>query len=196
MKILALADIEDESLWSFYDESKTEGVDLIVSCGDLAPEYLEFLVTIANIPVIYVRGNHDTKYDRKPPTGCQCIEDQVYTFKGVRFLGLGGSMRYHGGKDMYTEKEMAKRIRKRRLELFWKKGFDVLLTHAPAAGWGDMEDLPHQGFECFNPLLEKWKPKYMLHGHVHKDYGHFQREQVHNSGTKIINCWKQYLLEI
>ena len=32
--------------------------------------------------------------------------------------------------------------------------FDILLTHAPCRGYGDMEDLPHRGFECFNDLLK------------------------------------------
>ena len=196
MKILAVADVEDESLWTFYDKSKTEGIDLIVSCGDLAPEYLDFLVSMVNVPLLYIRGNHDGKYDKKPPLGCQSIEDRVYEYMGVRFLGLGGSMRYHDGPDMYTEKEMRWRIFKRTPEIYMNRGFDVLLTHAPAAGWGDLDDVPHKGFSCFNSLLEKWKPRYMLHGHVHKDYGHFTREREHPSGTKIVNCWKQCILDI
>ena len=111
MKLLLLADIEDRGLWDYWEPEKTAGYDLIVSCGDLSPDYLEFLTTVANIPLLYVRSNHDSLYDDHPPLGCIDIDDTVYNFHGLRFLGLGGSMRYHDGKDMYTERQMHKRIR-------------------------------------------------------------------------------------
>lgn len=196
MKILVVADVESRSLWDFYDKSKTEGVDLIISCGDLAPEYLEFLVTMVNCPLLYVRGNHDRQYDYKPPHGCIDIDDKIYDYKGLRIMGLGGSMRYKPGSDMYTEAEMAARIQRMRREIMIKNGFDILVTHAPAKGYGDLPDIPHRGFECFNELLLKNQPKYMLHGHVHKDYGHFVREREHASGTRIINAYDQLMLDV
>ena len=88
---------------------------------------------------------------------------------------------------MYSEPQMKRRIMKLSANLMLTGGFDILVTHAPAGGWGDMEDLPHQGFKCFNGLLEKYRPAYMLHGHVHQAYGHFKREMTHSSGTRIIN---------
>ncbi len=196
MRVLVIADHEESSLWDYYRASKTEGIDLILSAGDLDPEYLEFLVTMANRPLLYVRGNHDDKYEIKEPLGCDCIEDEIYDFCGLRILGLGGSYRYGSRKNMYTEREMKKRIAKLRLKLKMTGGFDVLLTHAPAYGYGDLEDLPHRGFECFNELLEKYHPAYMIHGHVHKEYGPFQRTQIHPSGTTIINAYGSYMIDI
>lgn len=197
MKILALADVEDKALWDFYDKKMTEGVDLIISCGDLHPDYLQYIVTMTNVPLLYVRGNHDRKYDSKPPLGCIDIDDKIYDFKGLRIMGLGGSIRYHDGKDMYTEAEMLSRIRKMKRNIALHNGFDILVTHAPAEGYGDLDDLPHHGFGCFNYLMNRYKPKYMLHGHVHKEYGHeFIRERTHESGTKIINCYDKYYLEV
>ncbi len=196
MRILVVADHEDPGLWDYYSPKKTEGVDLILSCGDLRSEYLEFLTTVVNVPLLYVRGNHDGRYDVKPPEGCIDIDDQVYNFHGLRILGLGGSYRYHGGPDMYTEKEMQKRIRKLKGTLLFTGGFDILLTHAPAEGYGDLDDLPHAGFDCFNDLMEQYHPKYMLHGHVHQEYGDFQRERIHSSGTQIINGYSRYILDV
>ena len=98
MRILAIADEESPYLWDYFEKSKLEGIDLIISCGDLAPEYLSFLATFTSAPVLYVHGNHDTKYDEHPPSGCISIEDQIYVYQGVRILGLGGSMRYRPGK--------------------------------------------------------------------------------------------------
>ncbi len=198
MKILAVADDECKALWDYYDPSRTKGVDLIISCGDLNPDYLQFLESMTNVPLLYVRGNHDGVYDTRPPYGCIDIDDKIYDFHGLRILGLGGSMRYNEGKDMYSESEMKRRIRKLNMTISVRNGFDMLVTHAPAKGYGDMDDLPHRGFECFNELLEKWKPKYMLHGHVHKTYSsqEFQRIRKHPSGTEIINTYDSYTFEI
>lgn len=197
MKILVIADEINKGLYDYYDPERTKGVDLIISCGDLDYRYLEYLETMTNVPLLYVRGNHDRNYSTNPPLGCTDIDDRIYDFHGLRILGLGGSMRYHDGTDMYTEEEMKKRISKLRPAITLRNGFDILVTHAPAKGYGDLEDLPHRGFECFNTLLNQWKPKYMLHGHVHKSYGStFQREREHPSGCRILNCYDTYYLEI
>ena len=110
MKILAIGDVESKYLWDYFERSKLEGVDLIISTGDLNPNYLSFLATFTSAPVLYVHGNHDEKYDRQPPEGCICIEDDVFVYRGVRILGLGGSMKYKYGKHQYSEWEMRMRI--------------------------------------------------------------------------------------
>ena len=198
MKILAIADEESRSLWDYFTKDKVEGVDLIISCGDLDPKYLEFLVTMTNCPLLYVNGNHDRKYLENPPEGCICIENRVYDYKGLRVLGLGGSMRYRPDAPfMYTESEMSSRISKVNREITLRNGFDILVSHAPAKGFGDMDDLPHQGFECFNRLLEHYHPRYMLHGHVHMNYAaDVPRIMEHSSGTKIINAYERYIFDI
>lgn len=197
MKILAIADEESLYLWDYFEKSKLEGIDLIISCGDLEPTYLSFLATFTSAPVIYVHGNHDDKYKKVEPEGCICIEDDIFEYKGVRILGLGGSMRYKSGDYQYTEKEMRKRLRnfKMRWKLFRKGGFDILVTHAPAHGINDGEDLPHMGFKTFNKLMDKYSPKYFLHGHVHMKYGrkHVRCDQYKN--TQIINAFERYVFE-
>ena len=197
MKILIIADEESKSLWDFYTPEKLAGVDLIISCGDLKAEYLEFLVTMSTDRLLYVPGNHDTKYTTHPPEGCENIDGKVFTFGGIRFFGLGGSMKYGVEPYMYTEKEMRRRIWQSKFSIFNNSGFDVLVTHAPARGYGDMDDLPHRGFECFNELMERCRPKYLLHGHVHATYGsRFRRVLDHPSGTRIINAYEKYILDL
>ncbi|MCD7982134.1 MAG: metallophosphoesterase [Clostridiales bacterium] len=196
MKIMAIADVESPALWEHYNENRLRGVDLIVSCGDLDPRYLSFLVTFANIPLYYVHGNHDERYDTLPPDGCVCIDDSIRVFDGVRFLGLGGSYPYTDGKYMYTEAQMQKRIRRLSRQLRKHGGFDVLVTHSPARGIGDAEDLPHRGYEAFFPLLEKYRPAYMLHGHVHMQYDYKLKRENAYQDTKIINAYEKYFLEI
>ncbi len=196
MKILAVADEEPLILWDYFDPELVKGVDLIISCGDLKASFLDFLMTMTNAPLLYVHGNHDEAYVKNPPMGAIDIEDTVYNFHGLRILGLGGSMKYRDGTFMHTEKQMARRVRKASFRALFKGGIDIVVTHAPCRGYGDMDDLPHQGFACFNDLIDRWKPAYMLHGHVHKEYGHFQRTRTHNSGTSLINCWGYYIFEI
>ena len=125
MKILALADQESSYLWDYFEKSKLEGIDLILSCGDLHPHYLSFLATFFQGPVLYVHGNHDDCYEKTPPEGCVCIDGKIYEHEGIRILGLGGSMRYKTGRNQYTEREMNRRIRRLFFSLWRKKGFDI-----------------------------------------------------------------------
>ena len=195
MKILAIADEESKYLWDFYERGKLEDIDLILSAGDLAPEYLTFLVTMASVPVLYVHGNHDDKYAYKPPEGCICIDDSIYVYQGVRIMGLGGSMRYRPGDHQYTDAEMAKRVKKLRWKLLWYGGVDILLTHAPAFEINDGRDLPHQGFRIFVKLIEKYKPKFFIHGHVHMTYGRTHKRYDKYKETHIINAYERCVFE-
>ena len=196
MKILAIADVEERMLWDNFRRSRFEGVDLVLAAGDLDADYLEFLVTMLTCPVLYVHGNHDESYRRKPPLGCICVDDSVYVYRGLRIVGVGGSMRYTDGTYMSTEQEMRRRIRKVEPSIRLLGGFDVLLAHAPARGVGDLDDLPHRGFKCFNTLLERWRPALMVHGHVHANYiTDFSRERELACGTRVVNAFGHVELE-
>ena len=126
MKILVLADVESKYLWDYFEKEKLEGIDLILSAGDLKPQYLSFLASFSKVPILYVHGNHDDCYDIQPPDGCINIEDKIYVYKGVRIMGLGGSIRYKKGKNQYTQKEMNHRINKMWLSIKKNRGFDIL----------------------------------------------------------------------
>lgn len=194
MRILLISDIESKHLWDFFQPEKFQNIDLIISCGDLKAEYLNFLVTMVKAPLFYVPGNHDTRYLVQPPEGCECIDNKLITFKNIRILGLGGSMKYTDSPYLYTEKEMQRKINKLKLKLFFNKGFDILVTHSPAKGINDEKDLCHTGFKCFNKLLDKYSPKYFVHGHVHLNYGIKPRIATYND-TTIINAYNYHILE-
>lgn len=195
MRILAIADEESKFLWDFYEKGMLDGIDLIISCGDLDPNYLSFLVTMASVPVLYVHGNHDAKYEKIPPDGCICIEDTIYVHEGVRILGLGGSMRYKPGAHQYTEFQMQCRVQKLRPKIWRHGGFDILVTHAPAYQVNDGEDLPHQGFRAFLYLMEKYKPKFFLHGHVHMNYGRQHKRYDKYNDTHVINVFQRCVFD-
>lgn len=195
MKILAIADEESAYLWDYFEKSKLEGIDLIISCGDLDPRYLSFLATFTSAPVLYVHGNHDVKYEKIPPEGCTCIEDKIYVYKGIRILGLGGSMRYTGGDHQYTERDMRIRVGKLWFQLLRRRGFDILVTHAPAYQLNDGRDLPHQGFKVFLDLIDKYSPKFFLHGHVHMSYGRKHKRYDKYQNTHVINAFERCVFE-
>ena len=193
---MVLADHESKFLYEHYDPKQWKDIDLIISCGDLAPEYLTFFATLCCSPVLYVRGNHDEKYDKCAPEGCICIEDDIYVYQGVRILGLGGSMEYiPGANNQYSEQQMRRRVQKLGFKLWRHKGFDILVTHAPAYHVNDLEDLPHRGFSVFRTLMEKYEPKFFFHGHVHSNYSrNFKRTDTFGK-TTVINGYDYYVVE-
>ena len=196
MKILCVSDEECAALWDYYVPGRLDGYDLIISSGDLKASYLSFLVTMGHCPLLYVHGNHDTSYSRKPPEGCDCIDGHLVRYHGLRILGLGGCPWYHPGDHQYTEREMQKRIRKLRFQIWRAGGVDIVVTHAPPRGVGDLDDNAHRGFEALLPFLEKYKPQYLLHGHIHLSYGIDKTRVRTYDKTQVINTCERYVLEV
>ena len=196
MKILAVSDEECAALWDYYTPGKLDDIDLIISCGDLNAAYLSFLVTVAKCPVLYVAGNHDVRYQINPPEGCDPIDDHFVMFNGVRIVGLGGCRKYHPGPYQYTEWQMRHRIRKLRFRLWRHKGVDIVVTHAAPAGLGDAEDPAHWGFQALTDFLDKYHPAFLLHGHVHVTYGQNVPREIDYNGTRVINAFERYIIEI
>ena len=195
MRILAVADTVSKYLYEYYTPGKLADFDLILACGDLSRDYLEFLVDASHCPVLYVRGNHDDCLEEDPPGGCICVEDRVYVHDGIRVLGLGGSHKYREGGNMFTEKQMNRRLRKLRLKIWRRGGFDILMTHSPARRLNDFDSLSHRGFECFNKLLDKYHPKYFVHGHIHKNYGINIPQRSQHGETTVINAYDYCVFE-
>ena len=196
MKILAVSDEECPALWDFFVPGRLDGYDVIISCGDLKASYLTFLVTMSHARLLYVHGNHDEGYASHPPEGCEDIDGYLVEYNGVRIMGLGGCLRYHPGGHQYTEREMRGRIRRLRRALKKAGGVDIIVTHAPPKGIGDLPDPAHTGFQAFAELIEEFSPRFFLHGHTHLRYNHsIPREQTVGS-TRVINVSERFELEL
>jgi len=201
----------DESLYG--DKLPTLAPDLVVSCGDLPFDYLEYLVTRANVPLLYVPGNHDPNV--KPPDttwtplhaelpvpgaqGCENLDGRVVDVNGVRIAGLGGSLRYKEGPNQYTQAQMLRRAVSLELWISLKRvrrgrKLDILVTHAPPFGVAEAKDETHQGFKAFNRLIKKFHPLLLVHGHVHP-YGRTLPE-LRLEGTRIVNAVPSRTIEI
>ena len=195
MKILIVADEEYMGYWDYYVPGRLKPYQLILSGGDLHAKYLSFMVTMARCPLMYIHGNHDGRYEDVPPEGCDCIEDKLVVYKGLRILGLGGTTPFCRGKFQYTEKQMRKRIRKLKRAIETVGGVDIVLTHSAPHGVGDSDDRAHQGFQAFLELIDAYHPKYLFHGHVHLRYGQNIPRVREYHGTKVVNCCERFELD-
>jgi Icc-related predicted phosphoesterase len=190
-RILAVADEEDDHLT--HARLVAMRPDLVVACGDLHFDYLDFIVSATNAPLVYVPGNHDPELP--PPSWCTSADGRVVRVGGVVAAGLGGSMRYNDGPNQYTEREMQRRASRlaSRTRIRGHK-VDLLLTHAAPLGLGDEDDPCHRGFACFHGLVERLSPRYLIHGHIHP-YGRPCEDRTMGR-TTVINAIPHRLIEL
>lgn len=200
MKILAISDVELPQFQNLaYVRRTYQDVELLVSCGDLPVPYLDYVTSVLNVPLLYVHGNHDISYLERPPGGVN-LHKRMITMRGLTFAGLGGSLRYNNTLMQYTDGEMlrhvlgfAPRMLTRRLRR--GHGVDVMVTHAPPRGIHDREDRPHMGFKALLTLIEWYRPRYLLHGHIDV----FDRRETtwtEYLGTQVVNVDPVRLLTI
>jgi Icc-related predicted phosphoesterase len=206
MKILALSDQVVEQLYSPSVKERFGDVGLVVGCGDLPSFYLEFVVSMLNVPLIHVPGNHDPAAPRSDVdlvrTGSATnIDGQVVEEQGLLIAGLGGSIRYRpDGINQYTQGEMTWRVLGMTPRLCWnrvRRGryLDILVTHAPPRGIHDAEDPAHVGFAPFNRFIARFRPRYLLHGHSHL----YRRDTVTRTqvgATTVINVYPYRVIDL
>ena len=172
MKILTISDIVMPQLENAANlRRRYSDIDVVISCGDMPVAYMDYITTILGVPLLYVRGNHDESYDNEPPGGVD-LHKNIYTYKGLTFVGLEGSIRYNKGKIQYTQGQMARMVNRMTPSLYFHRMRtgqfpDILVAHSPAWGIDDAEDYPHHGFKALLTYMKRFKPRYMFHGHVH-----------------------------
>lgn len=207
MKILTVSDVVEPGLYHAGISERYSDVDLVLACGDLPNYYLEFIVTMLNKPLYYVFGNHDKRAiipekDPKPvePGGCVNLDGRTANYKELLLAGLEGSMRYKsGGGPQYTDREMWLKTMRLVPQLFWNRGrhgryLDVLITHSPPYSVHDASDLCHTGFKAFLWLMKHFRPRYLIHGHVHL-YGHNPVQRTIYESTLVINAYGHQVFE-
>ena len=206
MKILTISDRIVKSIYSEAIKQRFGDVELVLACGDLRPNYLEFIVTMLSVPLLYVFGNHDQGIYtsggqfKQAPAGCINVDERIVEVKGLLIGGLEGSMRYSGrGSHQYTEQDMRWKARRMAPALWLNRlrhgrFLDILITHAPPYGIHDDTDLCHTGFETFLRMMDAYRPRYLIHGHVHVYSTHtvvrttYHRTQVVNTyGYQVID---------
>ena len=216
MRILAISDEVVPQLYNTSIETRYADVDLVLSCGDLPPYYLEFIVTVLNVPLYYVKGNHDhgprTCFESTDPIcscgpaaipgpgGCVNVDGRVVEHKGLLIAGLEGSMRYKPGPYQYTQSEMMRKVARLGSKMFLqriKKGrwVDILITHAAPFEIHDGKDHCHTGFRAFLGFMRRYKPQYLIHGHSHV-YDRRQPRTTRFGETTVANAHPYRIIEI
>jgi len=224
VRILCIADEIDPLVYSKNMKERFSSADLVLGAGDLPMKYYSFIVSMINKPLYFVFGNHDLKYFRRfkgPSCACSItpqqadvsylstdyfgsvyIGDRVFYDRKHKLIivGMGGSLRYNKGENQYTQRQMYWKIFRLFPKLLWNRVFrgrwcDIMLTHAPPFGIHDKSDICHTGFKAFLMFMHVFKPKYLLHGHVHlTDLNEEREDQFEN--TRIINVYGRYILEV
>lgn len=180
MRIMAVSDRVVEQLYSTTIRENHPGIDLLIGCGDLPFYYLEFLVSVLDAPLIYVRGNHDIgpqyTFEGRVLTevrGGVDIHQRLIPIDELLVAGLEGSMRYRPQAPyMYSESEMTMQVLRLAPQLLWNRSrygraLDILVTHSPPFAIHDGRDLAHTGFKIFRTIMRQFRPRYLLHGHMH-----------------------------
>ncbi len=206
LKILAVSDMVVERLNSAKIADRFHDVKLILGCGDLPYEYLEFLVSAMNVPLLYVPGNHDPAYNEKDPAtlaqGCDNIDRKMVRVNGLNIVGFGGSMRYRPCCDnQYTQSQMYSRIStflpKLFLDLSRKGGgLDIVIAHSPPRGIHDDNDRAHTGFSALRDFVRVFKPRYFLHGHTLAYKSNIEPQVTLLGTTEVINVNPYRIIEV
>jgi len=217
LKILCISDQIDSLVYSPQIKERFADVDLILSAGDLPLEYLDFIISNLNKPLFFIFGNHHTKelvnYKKlwdtpliqngiKEYLGCGAIYLGTKVKKEGDFIvaGFGGCMRYNNGPNQFTNFEMYIEILKIIPKLIWNRivhgrFLDVLLTHAPPKGIHDKNDKCHNGFKSFLWFMKVFKPKYLVHGHIHLYDLNDVRSTKWNE-TTVVNAYNHYIIDL
>ena len=219
MKILCISDETERLIYSNNAKERYKDIDFVLSAGDLNLEYNDYILTVLNKELYYVFGNHNLKFFNrimninvttfdhevqelsKVPYSGILLDGKAKKDKKTKLLlaGVGGSMRYNKGLNQYTDGQMRRRLKKlvpRLLlnKLLYGRYLDILVAHSPPLGIGDGEDLCHTGFKCFLKFMEKYQPKYLIHGHIHL-YDENANRVNEYCNTKIINVFRSYIIE-
>jgi Icc-related predicted phosphoesterase len=199
IKILSLSDTILETIYSPQVKTRFADVDLILGCGDLAYYYLEYIVSNLQVPLYYVRGNHANLIEhtssgpKAGPQGGTDLHLRVVNHHGIILAGIEGSLRYKRGPFMYSQSEMWMNVmllvpRLLKNKAVFGRYLDIFISHAPPWGINDKQDLPHQGIKAFRWLLEKFRPRYHFHGHIHV-YRQYEETVTKFKSTKVINTY-------
>ncbi len=202
MRVLAVSDQVNEQLYGPAVMQVACDVDLVLSCGDLPSDYLEYILSTLNVPLLYVMGNHGGAGGDKPePEGAENIDGRLVESKGLWIAGLEGSMRYNNRPlYQYTETQMRAKIARLSPALMLNRlqsgrYLDILITHAPPFGIHDGTDLPHHGFKSLVWFIDHYQPRYVIHGHMHV-YDNREPVVTQRGKTTIVNTYGYRILDI
>jgi Icc-related predicted phosphoesterase len=202
VKILAVSDQIVERLYALSSSGHFQDVELILGCGDMPYEYLEYLVTVLNVKMFYVPGNHDPRHEEAHAEGGTNLDLKVVRYNKFLIGGFGGSIRYRpDGINQYTQSEAYLRAYRLLPYLFlnrmqYGRALDILISHSPPFGIHDDKDSAHEGLKALNWLIRIARPRYLFHGHIHVYKRNLELTETNIGLTKIINVYPYKAMEV
>ena len=199
LKVLSVSDRIDSNLLERDTYERYKDIDLILSCGDLPYYHIEKLFQLYEVPVLYVRGNHDPRVEYGKsgplygPRGGIDLHNRVVVLNDLIFAGFEGSLPYKEGPFLHSQSEMWRNVLGMVPRLFWNKilygrYLDVVLSHTPPRGIHDQETNVHGGYHAFRWLIKYFKQAYFFHGHIHV-YTEDEIIETVVGRTKVINTY-------
>jgi Icc-related predicted phosphoesterase len=194
-----------DRVYELIPQGHFNGTQMILACGDLPYEYLEYMATLMNVPVYYVPGNHDPAYDHHVDAahaaGCTNLDLQTAREHGLLLAGFGGSIRYRpGAVNQYTQAEAFLRAatllpRLLRNRVRYGRALDILITHSPPFGIHDDDSSAHRGLKAINWLIRVARPRLSLHGHMHDHRWNLRPGSTWLGSTAVMNVFPRRTVE-
>lgn len=217
MKILCISDQIDPLVYSNNAKERFKDIDIVLAAGDLPMEYIDYVVSTLNKTTFFVFGNHNlknfnrfhhSKKAKKTPNfegnathlaGAAYVGFKVLKEENLLIAGASGSLKYNKGESQYSDKQMHRKLLKLIPTLLYNKirygrYLDIFLTHAPPLGIHDKDDRCHTGFKSFLWFMRIFKPKYLVHGHIHL-YDLQDTRVSHFEETTIVNAFSHHIIE-
>jgi Icc-related predicted phosphoesterase len=168
VRLLAVSDEPEPALDFERNRAQIGKVDAIIGCGDLEPDYLNFLTDAFRVPLIYVRGNHDRGVNWQATSEAlpEPLSGKSHEVPGITLLGLpwpGETRNPHAVRDDSAawRQVLPILVRPPRTKPL------IVMSHVPPEGLGDTpEDYYHRGFAAYEMVCRRLHPMLWLHGHT------------------------------
>ncbi len=192
-KILAASDLHGDSklVRRLAERAEKENADLVVLCGDITG-----LVDAKNIikpfkdknkRVLLIPGNWDsfaTADFLANLYGVKNVHGYSAVYENIGFFGAGGA-EDAPGPGRISSRELMKNLEKAHADL---KGIEkkIMLTHMHPRG-SKSEFSGVRGSDSITKAIKKFKPDFVLHGHIHEGAG--LEEKI--GKTTVINVGRE-----
>ena len=198
IRVLAVSDEVEAGLWEHLDRRALGRIDLLVSCGDLPPDYLSYLEGSLRVPLVLVTGNHDLD-DAWRHEAARLLPARGPGADLVEAAGLGiVSLDWPGTGKARTRSQDLTAWRQvlglaLRVALGGRRPVVVASHVAPHAA-GDARDVYHRGFRAYRWLAERLRPALWLHGHTTP--ASVPERITHIGPTTCVNVTGAYLVDL
>lgn len=175
MKFVCMADTHE-----LHDYFQVPDGDIYIHAGDFTnlgtkDAIINFNNYLSRLPHRYkiiIAGNHDLMFEKNPKlaksllTKCIYLYDSAIEIKGIKIYGTPYTPWFHNWAFNLRRGEP---LRKK-----WSlipENTDILITHGPPLGHGDLVNNSQEGCEDLLNRIKQLKIKYHIFGHIHEKYG-------------------------